>query len=111
MSRRILCSSCDDKWKPHPQDVAEGWQYRVVHLVVKKPAKHVITVITDAGVKESPLPSILCDSCGEPINDGEIALAVTMWREGDMAEWEAAFGNVLLAAAAKMARTLSKENS
>jgi hypothetical protein len=108
MSRRILCADCGSKWKRHPQDVADGWQYRVVHLTVKKPDEHGVTIITDDSVKRSELPSILCDTCGAVIADGSVALAVTMWREGEIGMWEGGYGVVIPEAAARMEKVLSK---
>lgn len=125
MSRRILCQSCGDKWKPHPQDVREGWQYRVLHVSLKKPDDHSVQVVTDAtadglmdlitkGVpkcagKITPLPSIYCDTCGEPIADGTVALAVTMWRDNPVGEWEHEYGTVIPPEAAQMELALTKE--
>lgn len=110
MSRRILCKTCGAGWKAHPQDVLDGWQYRVVNLVVKKPEKHQVSLIVERTLKSvSELPSIECDSCGEAIPDGSVARAVTMWRAGEILEWEGGFGVIIPPEAAKMGQVLTKE--
>lgn len=109
MSRRILCKSCGDKWKPHPQHVRDGWQYRAVFLTVKKPDGHGVTVIADGKATRHDLPSVQCDTCGESVADGSICLAVTMWRGGLVLPWEHECGVVIPAEAAKMAQKLSEE--
>lgn len=106
MSRRILCKECGAKWKPHPQDVRDGWQYRAVHLVVKKPDDHSMTLITDDAITTSKLPDIYCDSCGDAVPNGSVALAVTMWRDGEIAEWEGGYGVVIPEQAAKVVKIL-----
>ena len=127
MSRRILCQSCGDKWKPHPEDTRQGWRIRVVHVSLKKPEDHSVTVVTGMtsdelislmakGVpkgrgKTTQLPEIYCDKCGEVVPEGTVALAVTMWRDeqGEIGNWEQEYGTVLPEQAAKMERVLSKQ--
>lgn len=128
MSRRILCPTCGDKWKPHPEDTRMGWRIRTVHLSLKKPDDHSVTVVSDMTPEEmmefvtkgapqgrgktTQLPEIYCDKCGEVVPEGTVALAVTMWREeqGKIGNWEQEYGTVLTPEAAKVARLLSKES-
>lgn len=124
MSRRILCQSCGYNWQPHPQDVKEGWQHRAVHLSINRPSDHSVTVITGMTTDEliefatkgaprgrgqvTPLPSIFCDTCGNEIPDGSVALAVSMWREHWMIPWEENYGTVLPEDAVKLLNHLTK---
>lgn len=111
MSRRIYCKECSSDWKPHPIDVQQGWQHRSTLLSIKKPADHSVTVKTDSETKTEQLESIMCDKCGRAILDGEIALAVTMWRDGEIAPWEGDYGVVIPPEAAKMVRTLEGDKT
>ncbi len=112
MSRRILCQSCGDNWKPHPTDIHEGWQHKLVHLSVKKPDHHAVTVITEDNRRVISMDNILCDTCGKVIPDGTVCFALTMWR-ADQCEgiepWEHEYGTVLPAEAAKLAKVMGKE--
>ena len=108
MSRQILCKSCGDKWKMHPEDVQAGWQFRMVHLSIKKPDDHGIGLPGDGYFARENLPSIICDTCGTEIPDGTIALAVSMWRESWMIPWEEKYGSVLPEDAVKMINHLTK---
>jgi len=91
MIRRILCPPCGKEraWV-HPDDKAAGLVMRTVKLRVKKPKLHGMTMNGEF----RPLPSLLCDSCDQPIADGAEALAVTYWntkREGEPGPWEEDF--------------------
>jgi|HubBroStandDraft_4_1064222.scaffolds.fasta_scaffold557507_1 hypothetical protein len=108
MSRRIYCNECHGNWKPHRQDVKEGWHYRTVFLSIKKPAVHTMTITTDGTTKTSDVASVYCDLCGNAIPDGSIAMAITMWRENLIGDWEHEFGTVLPPEAVKMVQTLEK---
>lgn len=82
MSRRIICQKCNDKRGPqHPLDVADGWHRRIVPISAKKPETHNITFLSDSHPPQvKTLASLFCDDCGQPIQDGQQAFAVTMWR-------------------------------
>lgn len=88
--RRIVCTGCKERYhrEMHPEDVATGWQRRVVPLRVKKPQDHIIVV---NGEREE-LANIMCDDCGKVINDGTAALAITMWRGSEIESWEQEYG-------------------
>lgn len=91
MSRRILCEKCGVREnKPmHPEDVMNGFHRRRVEIRAKKPA--VLQIKTYQGKSTSDMKlvetenpaSLMCDDCGNPIKDGDQAVAVTMWR-GDV---------------------------
>jgi hypothetical protein len=118
MTRRILCDACGSKWEPHKQDMADGWKHRLLALSVKKPESHGIRVFTGDVFSNDPtkmnlesseqLPSILCDSCGEPIADGDMAIAISMSNKDDFYHWEHEYGTVLSDEAYKVAKTLAK---
>lgn len=118
MIRRILCDKCGSAWKPHPQDAREGWIYRTARLTVKKPATHNVEMWTGdvlgvggvplKKVKVMPLESIMCDTCGSPIADGELATAVSMTKDSEFPEWEHEYGTLLSEAAYQAAKTLAK---
>ncbi len=87
MTRQIICRACYEKRGPmHPEDVMAGWQQRFVHGPVKKPVEHDIkvysgpTLDTLKMVEVKHLPSLVCDRCNKPLDDGVNAVAVTMWR-------------------------------
>lgn len=110
MSRHILCAACGDKWQMHLQDVRDGWQFRKVHLSVRKPAVHEIVISGDSVERKSvPLDAIQCDLCRAAIEDGTVAHAVSMWRVGVVLPWEHEYGTILPPEAAKMERTLTKD--
>jgi hypothetical protein len=81
--RRIYCESCGNKWPgPDPEDIANHWHFRPLHIIAKKPTEHFIK-ITDSKTgqtERSDLPTLLCDHCGQPIPDGAPAIAYTVWR-------------------------------
>ena len=98
MSRRINCQACHDKCRPmHSEDVAMGFHQRIVAIEAKKPEKHGLKIYGDGALeKEIELPTLECDSCGQPILDGTRCYAVTMWRGDDeIGLWEHEFGKVL----------------
>lgn len=100
MIRRIHCEACDKEARPmHPEDVAMGWKRRRVEIIAKKPAEHTVTT-TVGGEKPvvANLPSIYCDQCGDPVKDGERAVAITEWqtsREGEPGPWEQEYASAL----------------
>lgn len=108
MTRKIYCDTCGCDWKMHPEDVKEKWKGCVVRLVAKKPEDHSVTVsVLDSGEQQtSQLASIYCDLCGEPIPDGMICHAVTMWKDDDVCNWEHLFGVVLTDDAYKLLQRL-----
>jgi hypothetical protein len=89
MTRKLLCPTCGAKYQPHPQDVVEGWQHRVVHITAKRPENLEIQVLTAGQKTIIPVPFLVCDFCNAKIEDGAPAIATTMWRDGDEPErWE-----------------------
>lgn len=61
----------------HPDDVSLGFQRRMVRIRINR-------------------RSLVCDDCGEPLNDAADAVAVTMWRgEFEFAAWEHDYGVIL----------------
>lgn len=108
MIRRIYCDICGANWKMHPEDKKEGWQGCVVRLVAKKPASHVVTVIAGQETKSSELATLLCDACGSPIADGELAHAMSMWKDDGVFDWESDYGTVIPEDAYKMAKRLGR---
>src|SRR5688572_14121476 len=96
--RRIVCQKCAEKHRSrgiHPEDEANGFQRRLVQLCVKVPKDHAIQIIGDGLTKTATLPSILCDDCGDPIPDGTLATALSMWRGGYLAAWEHEYGTIV----------------
>lgn len=75
----------------HHEDAAAGWQKRTVKLRVKKPDDHCITI---NGMRQPQMATLFCDDCGEPLQDGSKAVAVSMWQGGGMAAWEHEYGEV-----------------
>lgn len=72
----------------HPEDAAMGFKRRRYEIRAKKPADHAIII---NGFKQPQMASLFCDACGRAIPDGEMAVAVTMWRddqEGEPGMWE-----------------------
>jgi hypothetical protein len=70
----------------HPEDVAAGWQKRIIPLrCAKKPDEHFMLV---NGTRYD-IPSLICDDCGKKLEDGSDAFAVTMWQGEDAPpDWE-----------------------
>lgn len=97
MIRRIHCIACG-AGQEHPEDVAEGWKRRVIQGVVHKPDVHEIHIRSGTPWAPTgpetviPLPSLMCDLCGEPIPDGTKAMAITQWKgETEPLLWEREF--------------------
>lgn len=95
MSRRIVCKACCDKRGPmHPEDVCAGFKRRIVLIKAKRPANHEVKFYIGDTLESlkldrtESLPSLMCDDCGLPINDGQDAAAITMWRGNEPAPWE-----------------------
>ena len=92
--RSILCISCANKFKEHPDDIAEGWKTRKVQIKTRKPAQHSIEVYAGKSldrlklVKTEDVPTIFCDHCNIELPDGTDAVAVSMWRGGEPGNWE-----------------------
>lgn len=84
--RRIFCLDCGVDRPLHPEDKAIGFKQRRVCIVAKKPAGLHIKV---NGEDQPELPTLKCDQCGKPIQDGQGAVAFTMWRgENEPGNWE-----------------------
>lgn len=98
MSRRIVCRKCGstESWRPlHPEDVAMGFQQRFVTGKARKPAVHEIkTYVGGRLTNTEHLATIRCDHCGAAIRDGEKCVAISMWRDGQMGDWESEFMDV-----------------
>lgn len=111
MSRRIYCQKCGEKWKPHAEDTRMGWQHRIVNLVAKAPDSHCIKVNNFDGVTlaTQKLTALVCDLCGVHISDGSLTVAITMWREAEIAEWEGGYGVVIPEQAMKLVKVLTKD--
>jgi hypothetical protein len=73
----------------HPVDKLNGFSWRRVEIErVKKPEHHFITI---NGVPQPEMKTLRCDICGEPIKDGDPAVAISEWKHGEMAPWEAEY--------------------
>lgn len=109
MIRKIYCDKCGADWKMHPEDVKEGWQGCVVRLVARKPDNLVMRLMNlDGTVAEQFTPAQLqCDLCGEFIPDGELAHAMSMWKE-DPFDWESDYGTVIPEDAYILAKRLGR---
>jgi DNA-directed RNA polymerase subunit RPC12/RpoP len=94
MTRRIHCTTCGTaRFIPmHPEDAAMGFRQRVKHLTARCPAGHGITITSGATVKTESLSTLRCDSCGQPIADGQPCVAITMWRGQEPPLWETDYG-------------------
>jgi len=87
MTRDLLCPKCGGKTKLHPEDIQNGLCERKVELRVKVPNQHGLAINGTFW----PIKGLACDSCGEPIAEGSIAVARTVWRtsiEGEPEMWE-----------------------
>jgi len=87
VSRRIVCPECLRRGPVlYAEDVALGMRSRVVEIEAKKPERHTITLKTGDTLEDlrtvavEHLSSIMCDTCGQPIPDGERCFAITIWR-------------------------------
>lgn len=87
MSRKIYCRKCGVLKPMHPEDVAMGLRRRRTEIRAKKPEDHAISI---NGVKQPQIASLICDLCGNPIPDGQTAVAETFYRadQGEPAMWE-----------------------
>lgn len=94
MSRRITCVKCS--YGPmHPEDVANGFERRIVTGKARKPAVHQIKTYTDGKLTETEtLATLVCDDCGAPIPDGNKCIAVSVWRGCELDAWESEFMEV-----------------
>lgn len=96
MIRKIYCPRCAEVYiQPElpAEDVADGWQQRSKRILAKKPSEHNIEV-TDLGAGTTeviPVPVLVCDFCNDQINDGDDAVAWTMWRGTEPENWEAEY--------------------
>lgn len=101
MTRQLLCRECGEKLveRPiHELDRLMGWKRRVLYLSTIKPKDHGITV----NRKFTPMADLRCDLCNKVIT-GEIAMAVSMWRDPDgFPNWETQYGTVLPESSVKM---------
>jgi len=77
MIRRILCADCGKPKPSDPEDFALGWRSRRLRLTANASR------------------SLLCDNCGEAIQDGKPMIAQTFWNqnnEGEPPAWEQLYG-------------------
>lgn len=75
---KILCPKCAGTWlPPSPEDVSAGWRQRMVE-------------IPRAG-KPPEQSYLVCDGCNLAINDGDLAIAVTLWRGKEPHNWESEY--------------------
>lgn len=88
--RSILCPTCAEKFHEHPDDVAEGWRMRKVHIKVKRPTdgSHQISILSGGTEEIIPVPMVVCDHCNTELPDGTDAVAVSMWQGVDPGNWE-----------------------
>lgn len=86
MARYIYCRKCaaDYQQTMDPEDVANGWQQRIVNQPVRKPKEHYVVV----NGKRIDLQFLKCDRCDHIIEDGATALLVTLWRGQEPPDWE-----------------------
>ena len=86
----------------HPEDVAYGWKIRIVQLGrAQQPANHNTTITTynkssayPATIEVVQNASLVCDTCGEAINNGDPCVAITMYRGVEPPAWEQEFGAI-----------------
>lgn len=87
--RLIICQTCAAIPRNkvlHPDDAANGFKWRRVEIAhVKKPPCHRITI---NDVPQPEMKTLHCDDCGQPIQDGDPATAISQWRGGGMGPWE-----------------------
>lgn len=73
----------------HPEDAELGFKIRKTRIAAVKAPPELCIKISD-GVNEEtiPVPELVCDHCNAALPDGSPAVAVSMWRDGELAEWE-----------------------
>lgn len=84
MKREIVCTKCGELRPMHPEDVMNGFHRRRTVLQAKRPSDHGLAINGEF----HPLASLICDHCGEKINDGDGAVAITMWQGVEPYFWE-----------------------
>lgn len=102
MARSIYCRKCGANWHLTPEDGDRGIRARKVFLAVDKERFSEQVAGGDY---------LYCDNCGDKIQSGEIAIAVTS-RHVDqpvIGGWEHLYGEVIPDSAMPLADTLAKE--
>ena len=96
MMRRIHCNACGTRnYVPmNSEDVLAGFHQRITHLLAAAPPHHSITITNGDNSQTEHLESLICDSCGQSIPDGQPCVAITMYRGQPPVLWEPEFGQI-----------------
>lgn len=113
MIRRIYCQPCAERKGIDgfltEEDRRVGYKERRQWISAQKPPNHTVTINGNVFPVE-----LQCDDCSKVV-DGEVSLAVTLWKhkefpKGEPEVWECQFGNLLPPSAVKLIENLQKDS-